>query len=249
MRCRFIFTVIGPRSNAVADLVTQAKMHAEVRTILSTRSSEFIQNCNLPDLKEPRLVVRADDRGIYCMVEPTNEYIACIRFHIVEQAGDQLLLLNDASALRNCCFIFLADTRVNLDRAVIPVLHRNFEQLPRVHYHANNANRGCPAITVPALRTVLVAHEEGAMGGELSASDARRLFGGSSNTLGFANALMTVPLCGGLKIRQRSADFQDADSFFTCLQEIARDMYNINTCQQEAQKVGPRPCCTHCNVQ
>jgi len=207
LRCRFAFLVMGPRARILVEAVVQAYANSNP--------------------EEPP--------AICCPVDTESEYDAQIRFYFMERELRDMLALPDENAVRSTCFVFLADTRLDVKRKVLPYLEEGFTFMATRHKKVcKMSDRGAS----PALRTLLVTHGPG----ERAQKGAKAGAGGKVQQLpamvdkferglepveleAFRRKVHGVSRGSGLVDFHRAVDFNDLGALYLCFSQIAAEMY------------------------
>lgn len=163
-------------------------------------------------------VLHHHHRGTYCVVDEEEHVLARIRFHSVENFRESLphSYLADATAVRNTCFFFLVDGRLDYQQEVATTLNHGFDEM---QFHYNQVKAQLKPGSTPELRTLLLHHGSGTETYYRHKDRELRPF--TSRLAGLSRSTV-------LRTRQVTVDFENSDDLYGCLREIAVDLYRGN---------------------
>lgn len=238
--CRFQFTFIGPGAHEVARKVSEAELHAEVCEVVAewglpqgkasepaaenegqqqqegqSRRSSVVA----AESMQSHLSLRGTDRGTFCMLNEDRLEVARVSFRLVESFQESVGKLADENDVRNNCYIFLCDTRLNVQQDVLSTVLRG---LAEVRFNYNQVKQRSASWRLPEPRAVVLLHAQGAGGEWRNGPEGDPVVKGIVDRV--AEVTASSPLCGVL-----GTDFASSDALYATVQALARDLYRANT--------------------
>jgi len=240
VRCRFSFVLVGPQAKAAANRAMQCALHEEVRELIAIVGSK----------KETREEKSAKTRSMFVILDEDDASIAVITLRVIESFHDSLASMQiGPGELRNVCFLYLVDPRLNVGEEVIPVLKQGFAEMNFMYQSAKGKASGTK------VRTQILTHRGPAAAlrtpsktpaGHPSALAAKDplLVQGDASFLGevasdddpddvpelrpFCEMLNQVAMASHSKDRRCKVNVDDGDALYAQFQRLARDMFAAN---------------------
>lgn len=231
VRCHFTFALIGLKAHEVASHVMEADLHYETMEMCggqgmpkiawTTAKSDSEDIARESQTSQTHGDLKADEKGTWCLVE--EQCIARIRFRYSSGFSESIPAgtIRDANSVRETCFIFLADSRLD-EGEVTSALNTGFAEMHFMYRQVHAVGK------VPTLRAVLLRHRKKELGraeSDLSRFDEK---GGDDPLKPFASRLRDISCAEAVKHVVVSADFDDSDMMYECISDIAKDLYRVN---------------------
>lgn len=235
---RFDFVLIGPRAHLVVEAISEAKATDSKALSEALTASRSCRGPPESDSKDPHAVIpNMNESGIFVVVDQEEDAttIAWLGFTGLEGAGYDVPSPAGWNALRSMCFVFLADTRLDVERKVLPILQHYHRKITHMHETSLNSGDGVPGEKKPSLRTVLLAHKDGARGEAHTRSTLPPELHDFDDVVGdTAKGSGVTPHC-------RALDLSDGGVIYDCLEQIAQQMFIFNARPDESSAKG---CCS-----
>lgn len=237
---RLNFVIIGTNAREITNTLSQAELHTAVSAMMSScfrgsanvgqlisSQSPSSQPADVLDLK-----ISSDHTGTFCMVEPAENKVARVEFATVESFTDVLPALTTETGVRNSCFLFVTDGRLENVQDTLSVLNQGLAELS--HSYERVKNRGSGART-PALRAVLLVSEarnRGSIPEDACVVDEEKSDKLPKHLEPFAGNLRNATK--GSPVRGvRAVDLTSSDSLYELIEDLAREMYSINVAMRD----------------
>lgn len=227
---RLSFVIIGTNAREIAKTLAQAEIHTAVSAMVSSAfrgSAITISQQSSPDQLELKL--NGNETGTFCMVDPAENKVARVEFATVEGFTDALPALTTETAVRNSCFLFTFDGRLENVQDTLSVLNQGLAEL--THSYERIKSKGSDART-PALRAVLLVNQDrnrASIPEDDFAEDEDKLPDQLEPFVGkLRNATKGSPVRG-----VRPVKFYSSDSLYESIEELAREMYDVNVAMRD----------------
>lgn len=241
LRCRFTFVIVGPNAHAVTNKVSEAELHAEVTEIMerqtkaNSKSPKAEFGVSITEFDQApnggaELTLTADEKGTYCLLDADLMDVARIRFVVVESFSDAVPKLNDQNGIRNTCFLFLADGRLDVEEDILTILNQAFTEM---RFSYNQVSKKSNALwKAPQLRGVVLSHiDEPFFAGKRPSGVTKTQSMESVNAqtvdqriLAFNEKLEEVTKGGPVKSSVRFVNFDDSNALYDLFESISREM-------------------------